>query len=113
MGEEGGLDRDRGGSDRGRWRGADNVNRRRCQVMQDLADLAAVFVVSELRRGGRAFENWYRETPREGQIVVMPSKQDGLEQKSEQAQLGRQARCATTALAHASRHWLQRPLSTR
>ena len=61
VGEEGGLDRNRGRSDSERRRGAGNIDRRGGQVMQDLADLAAVCVVSGLRRTSVVFENRRRQ----------------------------------------------------
>ena len=86
MGEEGGLDRNRGRSDSERRRGAGNIDRRGGQMMQDLTDLAAVSIVSELQRGCRLFEDWYGQAPGEGQIVVVPTKQDGLKQNGEKAE---------------------------
>jgi hypothetical protein len=107
-----GLGRVGDGRDRERWWCTGNIDRSCRQVMQDLADLAAVCVVSELRYTSVVFENRRRQVSGERQIVVVPTKEDGLEQNSEQAQLSREP-WATETLAHASRHWLQRPLSTR
>ena len=54
--------------------------------MQDLADLAAVFIAGKLRRGRRIFEDRRREMPGEMQIVMVPAEQDGLEQHREEAE---------------------------
>src|ERR1700722_14833327 len=56
-GDSSGLARDRNTRDRKRRRRGCDIDRRRGQMMQDLADLAAVFVVRSLRRPGRGFDN--------------------------------------------------------
>ena len=113
MGEKDRLDRRRDGSDRERRWSVGNVNRCRSQVMQNLADLATVFVVGELRCGGRVFEDRRWKTPGEGQIVVVPTKQDGLEQNGEEAEPCTALAYAESPLNHARRHSVQRPLRTR
>ena len=54
------------------------IDRRRSQVMQDLADLAAVLVLGDLRRSGGVFQYGRRQMAGEVQFVVMPTKDDRL-----------------------------------
>ena len=65
---------------------SDHINRRGVQMMEDLADLAAVLVVGRLRRDGRFFDDRNRQAAGDGQIVVMPAEQDRLEQHREDAE---------------------------
>jgi len=61
------------------------IDRRRGQMVQDLANLAAVFVVRDLRRCRRVLDDRHRQPARKRQVMVMPGEQDGLEQDREEA----------------------------
>lgn len=62
------------------------VNRRRGQLMQNLADLAAIFVVERLRRRSRVLDDRRAEMPGEDRVVVVPAEQDRLKQHRKQAE---------------------------
>jgi hypothetical protein len=84
-GEKDSLGRVGDGRDRERRRRAGNIDRRRRQVMQDLADLAAVFMDVQLRGGGGVFDDRRGKLPGEPQIVMVPTKEEGLEQDGKKA----------------------------
>ena len=59
------------GRDRERRRRGDEIDRRRGQVMQDLANLAAVLVVGDLQRRGRIFEDRRRKATGKIQLMMV------------------------------------------
>ena len=100
---------DRTGDNRTRRLDRRKFDRRRGQMMQGLADLAAVFVVGDLRRGRMVLDNRHREPARERQVMVMPAEQDRLEQHREEAEpCGHDPRAD-----HVSRQARQKPRNTR